>query len=89
MLNTALLKTKYGEESEKKFVTIQKSLQEALNDKKIIETSEEIVKKLVGLKLDIDSVCAGFAYTFVKKNSELKQIIQPFAGVCKILNSMI
>lgn len=89
MLNTALLKTKYGEESEEKFVTIQKSLQEALNDKKIIETSEEIVKKLVELKLDIDSVCAGFAYTFVKENGELKQKIQPFSGVCKILNSML
>lgn len=89
MLNTNLLLQKYGEEAEKKFIEIKNLLLDFHNDKLVLETSEEITKLLVDLKLDIDSVCAGFAYPFVLKNDALKQELIKYSAVSKIINSLL
>lgn len=83
-----LLKQNYGEAGEKKFLEI-KSLVGAADDKKSISSGEEIAKILVGLKLDIDSVCAGFAYPFVLNNDKLKPELKEFSAICKIINSLL
>ena len=89
MLNTNLLIQKYGEEAEKTFVEIRNLITSSHVDKKTLSDAEEIVKMLIELKLDIDSVCAGFVYLFILKDESLKSVIKPYAGVEKILNSLL
>lgn len=89
MLNVNVIKQKYGDESEKKFLEIQNILTRFCSDKKLIESSEDIVKMLIELKLDIDSVCAGFAYPFVLLNDDIKKELVSYAGVSKIINSLL
>lgn len=89
MLNTNLLSQKYGDEAEKKFLEIRDLVLDSSSDEKILETAEEMAKILFKLKLDIDSVCAGFAYPFVLNNGALKQSLNKFSSVCKIINSLL
>ncbi len=89
MLNTKVLKQIYNEESEQKFLEIQKLLTASCSDKNLINSSEEIVKMLVELKLDIDSVCAGYAYPFVLQKDELKKELVNYPSISKIINSLL
>lgn len=89
MLNTNLLLQKYGEDAEKKFLEIRDLMLGSSSDAKTLEISEEMVKILLKLKLDIDSVCAGFAYPFVLNKGELKQSLDKFSAVSKIINSLL
>ena len=75
MLNVNLLSQNYGEESCRRLIEIYNLLTESCEDKKLVADAEEIVKMLVGLKLDIDSVCAGFAYAFVLKDEKVKVLL--------------
>ena len=88
MLNTGLIKTKYGPDAEKKYSDIQAILLESLPDKKTIEKAKTIAKILIDLKLDIDSVCAGFVYPFILKNNEIKSKFVQFGSINKILDSL-
>lgn len=89
MLNTNLLIQKYGEEAGMLFDDIRKKLTSICSDKKTITDAEEVVKMLVNLKLDIDSVCAGFAYPFVLKDEFQKENLKSYANVEKIINSLL
>ena len=89
MLNTNLLVQKYGEESEKKFITIRDELTLSNADKKLLLDAEEIVKTLVDLKLDIDSVCAGFAYPFILRDNNLKSVLKDYSAIGKIVDSLL
>ena len=88
MLNTGIIKSKYGEESKKLFLSVQDILLAELEDKKTIEKSKDIAKILIDLKLDIDSVCAGLIYPFILKNPVLLEKFTDFASVSKILKSL-
>ena len=88
MLNSNLLIQKYGEDAGKCFSDLRSKL--VLNaDKKTIADAEEIVKLLIELKLDIDSVCAGFSYPFVIKENAQKENVKDFPNVEKIINSLL
>lgn len=89
MLNSSLLLQKYGDEAEKKFVEIKDLILSSGCDDKTLEVAEDVVKLLVNLKLDIDSVCAGFAYPFVLQNDSLKQELLKYSAVSKIINSLL
>ncbi len=88
MLNTGLIKTKYGADAEKKYLDIQTILLESSSDKKTIEKAKTIAKILIDLKLDIDSVCAGLIYSFILKDSDIKKKFMEFSSINKILNSL-
>lgn len=88
MLNTGIIKSKYGEDSKKLFLSVQDILLAEPEDKKTIEKSKDIAKILIDLKLDIDSVCAGLIYPFILKNPELLEKFAEFASVSKILKSL-
>ena len=88
MLNTGIIKNKYGEDSKKTFLAIQEILLSVPEDKKILSKSKDIAKKLVDLKLDIDSVCAGLIYPFVLNNQEIKEKFVDFPAINKILESL-
>ena len=89
MLNIDLLTQKYGEESGKKFSEIYNVMTSLCNDKRVLADAEDIVKMLVGLKLDGDSVCAGFSYLFVLKDESLKDTLKHYLSILKIVNSLI
>lgn len=89
MLNTNLLIQKYGEDAEKVFIEIRNIITAHHAEKRLLADAEEIVKMLVDLKLDIDSVCAGFAYPFILKDESLRAGLKPFVGVEKIINSLL
>ncbi len=88
MFNTGIIKTKYGSDEEKKFIEVQKLLSSEVSDKKTLAKSETIAKILIDLKLDIDSVCAGFVYPFVLINDDLKKRFIDLASINKTLNSL-
>ncbi|MBR3885021.1 MAG: bifunctional (p)ppGpp synthetase/guanosine-3',5'-bis(diphosphate) 3'-pyrophosphohydrolase [Clostridia bacterium] len=88
MLNTGIIKSKYGEDSKKLFLSVQDILLAEPEDKKTIEKSKDIAKILIDLKLDIDSVCAGLIYPFILKNPELLEKFAEFTSVSKILKSL-
>ena len=88
MINSGLIKTKYGPDAEKKYLSIQKILLESSSDKKVIERAKSIAKILIDLKLDIDSVCAGLVYPFILKDEELSKKLGEFGSIKKILNSL-
>lgn len=89
MINSNIITQKYGDEARKKLEQIQNDLCKNLDNKKLIKDAEDIAMMLVELKLDIDTVCAGFAYPFVLLDNDAKQIVKEFAGVSKIINSLL
>ena len=89
MLNVNLINQSYGEQSGAKLLELYGLLTDSCDDKKIIAESEDVVRVLVGLKLDIDSVCAGFAYPFVLKNESVKEKLNKYSDIIKIINSML
>lgn len=89
MINYDAIKTKYGKDYEEKFLKIQSDLNALSNDKNLIKDAEDIAFALVELKLDIDSVCAGFAYPFVLKNNNAKEAVRGFSGIEKLINSLL
>lgn len=88
MINSGLIKTKYGPDAEKKYLSIQKILLESSDDKKVIERAKAIAKILIDLKLDIDSVCAGLIYPFILKDEGIHKKLSEFGSINKILNSL-
>ena len=89
MLNTDLLIQKYGEKAGIVFDDIRKKMSSVCADKKLMADAEENVKMLVNLKLDIDSVCAGFSYPFVLKDELQKESLKEYPNVEKIINSLL
>ena len=88
MFNTEVLKNIYNEQEYEKFSSIKSEVLQTCSDKKIIKKAEDIVEILVGLKLDIDSACAGFVYPFVIANEELKNKFEKYGEISKILNGL-
>ena len=89
MLNINLLNQNYGEEASGRLLEIYNLLTSSCADKKLITNAEDIVKMLVGLKLDIDSVCAGFAYPFILTNTSLKEDLKQYTNVSRIIDSLL
>lgn len=89
MINIKLLEQTYGEESAKKFENIRQIVGASNTDKTLISEAEDIVRMLIELRLDIDSVCSGYAYPFVLKNDELKLKFKEFSAISKIINSLL
>lgn len=89
MINSNIILQKYGKEAVDKFEQIQKSLYELVADKDLLKNAEDVALMLVDLKLDIDSVCAGFVYPCVLTNGEVKSITKDFAGISKLINSLL
>lgn len=89
MINSSVILQKYGEDAKNKFDKIQAEFCNLYNDKMIIKDSEDIANLLIDLKLDIDSVCAGFAYPFVLNDNDSKKIAKDFSSVTKIINSLL
>lgn len=89
MVNSNVIMQKYGEDAMKKFASVYGGTSEFVSDKNLMKDAEDIASALVELKLDIDSVCAGFLYPFVLRNSDCKQVAKDYSGVAKIINSLL
>lgn len=88
MINTNFILQKYGEDAEARFKQISERMTKCVTDKYILTDAVEAMKMLVDLKLDIDSVCAGFVYLFVLKNESAKDELMEFPSILKIINSL-
>lgn len=88
MINTNFILQNYGEDAEAKFKQIGERMTKCVTDKHILTDAVEAMKMLVDLKLDIDSVCAGFVYLFVLKNESAKDELMEFPAILKIINSL-
>lgn len=89
MISNDVLKEKYGKSYEEKFAVIQNGLKVFFDDKNLVKDAENIVELLVGLKLDIDSVCAGYVYPFVLKHASAKEVARNFSSIEKLINSLL
>lgn len=89
MINKEILKEKYGNEFCDKFWMIQSSLNNFGAEKSTIKDADDIVLMLMNLKLDFDSVCAGFVYPFVLKNMDAKSVIKGHPSIEKLINSLL
>ena len=88
MFSIESLKQKYEAGDIDKFLKIKSKVLEFSNNGKILQTAENIVDILVGLKLDIDSVCAGFVYPYTLVDEQIIESIKDFADVHKIVDSV-
>ncbi|MBE5755925.1 MAG: bifunctional (p)ppGpp synthetase/guanosine-3',5'-bis(diphosphate) 3'-pyrophosphohydrolase [Clostridiales bacterium] len=85
-----LMKKDYGEDFENKFVKVKNRVLSAYkSEKTLIARADSIVDTVLGLKLDIDSLSAAYAYPFVLQNSEIIEEFAEFTEVYKILKSLL
>lgn len=66
MISQSFLQSKYKSEEVERIIGIYTMLKEKFVDDSILKDCEEIVKIIIGLKLDEKSVCAGLIFPFVK-----------------------
>ena len=86
----SLIKKEYGEEFESKFLKCKNiilSLHKA--DKETLLMADAMIEIVLGLKLDIDSLSAAYAYPFVLNQQDLLDGIGEFSEVVKILKSLL
>jgi len=69
MIDKSFLESKYKKDEVEKILKINNLITEKFSEEKeLLKDCEEILKIIIGLKLDEKSVCAGLLFPFVKEN---------------------
>ena len=69
MIDKSFLESKYKKEEVERILKINSLIGEKFSEEKeLIKDCEEILKIIIGLKLDEKSVCAGLLFPFIKDN---------------------
>ena len=86
MLKNELIEEKYGKNGLEQYLSVQ-NFSKAISDESDFEYSDQVAEVLVGLKLDIDSVCAGYLCPAIKKIDQTQ--LEKYPEIKKLISSIL